>query len=64
MDPASEALTVETARLAIEGRPPRPSQAQAVSATVPSGLDATLGSREKVVWDWPNVGDRLVEELR
>ena len=64
MDPASEALTVETARLAIEGRPPRASQAQAVSATVPSGLDAALGSREKVVWDWPNVGERLVEEMR
>jgi len=64
MDPASEALTVETARLAVEGRPPRPSQAQAISATVPAGLDAALGSREKVVWDWPNVGDRLVEELR
>ncbi len=64
MDPASEALTIETARLAIEGRPPRPSQAQAISALVPSGLDAALGSREKVVWDWPNVGDRLVEELR
>ena len=64
MDPASEALTVETARLAVEGRPPRPSQAQAISATAPSGLDAVLGSREKVVWDWPNVGDRLVEELR
>jgi hypothetical protein len=31
---------------------------------VPAGLDAALGSREKVVWDWPNVGDRLVEELR
>ncbi len=64
MDPASEALTIETARLAIEGRPPRPSQAQAISATVPSGLDTALGSREKVVWDWPNVGERLVEELR
>ena len=64
MDPASEALSVETARLAIEGRPPRPSQAQAVSAPVPPGLDAALGSREKIVWDWPNVADRLVEEQR
>ena len=64
MDPSSEALAIETARLAIEGRPPRPSQAQAVSAAVPSGLDAVLGSREKVVWDWPNISDRLVEELR
>ena len=64
MDPASEGLSVETVRLAIEGRPPRPSQAQAISAIAPTGLDAALGSREKVVWDWPNVGDRLVEEIR
>lgn len=64
MDPASEALTVEIVRFAVEGRPPRPSQAQAISAAAPSGLDAALGSREKVVWDWPNVVDRLVEELR
>jgi chromosomal replication initiator protein len=64
MDPSSESLTVQTARLAAEGRAPRPSQAQAVSALVPSGLDATMSSREKVVWDWPHVGEQLIEELR
>ncbi len=64
LDPAAEALTLAVARLAIEGRPPRISQVQAVSAPVPSGLDAVLSSREKVVWDWPAVGDRIIEELR
>jgi len=64
MDPSSETLTVQAARLAIEGRAVRPSQAQAVSAVVPAGLDAVMGSREKVVWDWPGATERLVEELR
>jgi len=64
MDPSSETLTVQAARLAIEGRSQRPSQAQAVSAVVPAGLDPVMGSREKVVWDWPGATDRLVEELR
>jgi len=64
MDPSAETLTVQAARLAIEGRSLRPSQAQAVSAVVPAGLDAVMGSREKVVWDWPGATDRLVEELR
>jgi chromosomal replication initiator protein len=64
MDPSSEALTLPIARLAVEGRAPRPSQAQAISSLIPSGLDATMSSREKVVWDWPNVGERLIEELR
>ena len=52
------------ARTAIEGRAPRASQAQAVSAPLPAGLDPALGSREKLVWDWPDIGDRLVEDLR
>ena len=64
MDPSAETLTVQAARLAIEGRSQRPSQAQAVSAVVPAGLDPVIGSREKVVWDWPGAADRLVEELR
>jgi chromosomal replication initiation ATPase DnaA len=61
---AEGALTVATVRTAIEGRAPRASQAQAISALIPSGLDPTLGSREKLVWDWPEIGDRLVEDLR
>jgi len=64
MDPASETLTLQAARVAVEGRSQRPSQAQAISAIVPAGLDAVIGSREKVVWDWPGAADRLIEELR
>jgi chromosomal replication initiator protein len=64
MDLSSDVLGLETARLAVEGRAPRPSQRQAISAVVPAGLDPTVGSREKMVWDWPHVGDRLIEELR
>jgi len=64
MDPASETLTLQAARVAVEGRSQRPSQAQAISAIVPAGLDGVIGSREKVVWDWPGSADRLIEELR
>jgi chromosomal replication initiator protein len=64
MDAAGEALTVATARLAVEGRSQRSSQMQAFSAPIPAGLDGVVSSREKVVWDWPNVAERLVEELR
>jgi chromosomal replication initiator protein DnaA len=56
-------LTVDAARAAIGGRAPRSSQAQAISSPMPSGLDPSLSSREKVVWDWPDIADRLVEEL-
>ncbi len=64
MDAGDETLTLSAARNAIEGRPSRPSQAYAVSALIPSGLDPTLASREKVVWDWPDTGERLLEELK
>ncbi len=64
MDPSSEALTVMTARNAVEGRAARPSQAQAYSSPMPAGLDAVMSSREKVVWDWPDAAERLIEEWR
>jgi chromosomal replication initiator protein len=64
MDASSESLTVPTARLAVEGRSPRTSQIQALSAPIPAGLDAVMSSHEKMVWDWPNVAERLVEEAR
>jgi chromosomal replication initiator protein len=64
MDTAEPALTVAAARTAIEGRATRMSQAQAVSATIPSGIDPMLSSREKIVWEWPEIGDRLAEEQR
>ncbi|MFI5208143.1 MAG: DnaA ATPase domain-containing protein [Gemmatimonadales bacterium] len=56
-------LTVAAARAAVGGRAPRASQAQAISAPLPTGLDPSLSSREKVVWDWPDIADRLVEDL-
>jgi hypothetical protein len=55
---------VPTARLAVEGRSQRTSQIQAFSAPIPSGLDGLVSSREKMVWDWPTVAERLVEEVR
>lgn len=56
-------LTVAAAQAAVGGRAPRVSQSEAISEPVPSGLDPALTSREKVVWDWAHIADRLVEEL-
>src|SRR5262249_49246685 len=64
MDASDHTLPLQAARVAIEGRAARPSQAQAISATIPSGLDPMLASREKVVWDWPDMADRVAEDLR
>ena len=64
MDPADHTLSLQAARVAIEGRAARPSQAQAVSALIPSGIDPVFASREKVVWDWPDIGDRVLEDGR
>jgi len=64
IDPTRESLTVVMARLALEGDVERVSAVLAAASTVPDGIDPLLRSREKVVWEWPDVGDRLVEELR
>ena len=59
MDPACEALTV--AGRARRGRRPARSarrRRRPISAAVPAGARPGAGSREKVVWDWPDVGDR------
>jgi chromosomal replication initiator protein len=53
------------AREVLEGTAPRPARRQ--TAVRSSGVVAPAGgarSREKVVWDWPDVGDRIVEEWR
>jgi len=53
------------AREVLEGAPakaPRRSVALRVSGIVAPVVGAR--SREKLVWDWPDVGDRLVEEWR
>jgi chromosomal replication initiation ATPase DnaA len=57
--------TVGLARELLEGNPAAPTRRTSQNRT--SGLLSPTGglrSREKVVWDWPDVGDRLIEDLR
>jgi chromosomal replication initiator protein len=61
-EPPSAAL----ARELLEGvapRPPRRSGGHRVSGVVslPSG---SVKSREKMIWDWPEAGDRIIEDVR
>lgn len=59
------APTVGLAREVLESPPPKPPRRSL--ATRSSGIVAPASgakSREKVVWDWPDVGDRIVEEWR
>jgi chromosomal replication initiator protein len=56
--------TVTLAREVLEGAQPKPPRK---TSTRSSGVVAAAGgikSREKIVWDWPDVGDRIVEEWR
>ena len=64
LDPTHETLTALMARIALEGDAGRVSAVLAAASVVPDGLDPLLRSREKVVWDWPDVGDRLIEDFR
>ena len=53
------------ARQVLEGSPAGP--ARRTSGLRTSGLLSPVGhlrSREKMVWDWPDITDRLIEELR
>jgi chromosomal replication initiator protein len=57
--------TAALARDVLEGSVPKPPRRPPLSRS--SGVVAPAGgvrSREKVVWDWPDVGDRIVEEWR
>lgn len=61
-----EAPTAALARELLEGAPPKPSRksgSHRVSGVIalPSG---TVRSREKMIWDWPDAGDRIIEDLR
>jgi len=52
------------AREVLEAPPPKPVRRPAARS---SGIVAPASgarSREKIVWDWPDVGDRIVEEWR
>jgi chromosomal replication initiation ATPase DnaA len=60
-----ERPTVRLARQVLEGSPVGP--ARRASSLRTSGLLSPTGnlrSREKMVWDWPDIADRLIEELR
>ena len=62
---ADKRPTVALAREILEGNPAAPTRRTSQSRT--SGLLSPLGglrSREKVVWDWHDVADRLIEEPR
>jgi chromosomal replication initiator protein len=53
------------AREVLEGTQPKPPRRSvAIRASGVVAPTAGARSREKVVWDWPDVGDRLVEEWR
>jgi chromosomal replication initiation ATPase DnaA len=57
--------SVALARNLLEGQPAAPARRTTGYRT--SGVVTPMGnlrSREKVVWDWPDVSDRLIEELR
>jgi chromosomal replication initiator protein len=57
--------TLALAREVLEGSPPRPQRRPAMtrsSGVVPAASGAR--SREKVVWEWPEVSDRILEEWR
>jgi chromosomal replication initiator protein DnaA len=59
------APTSALAREVLEGSAPKPSRRP--TATRSSGIVPPAGgarSREKVVWDWPEVSDRILEEWR
>ena len=59
-------LTAGFARSVLEGAParqPRRTAAPRGSGLVAPGTGAAR-SREKMVWDWPDIGDRLIEEWR
>ena len=62
-------VTASFARTVLEGAPPRPA-ARRASALRSSGLVAPgpggggVRSREKMVMEWPDIGDRLIEEWR
>jgi len=64
IDPTHETLTVLMARTVLEGDAGRVSAVLAAAAAIPDDMDPLLRSREKVVWDWPDVADRLIEDLR
>ncbi len=59
------APTAALAREVLEGSVPRaPRKSGAVRTSGVLAPASGVRSREKIVWDWPDVGDRIVEEWR
>jgi chromosomal replication initiator protein len=57
--------TMDLARAVLEGLPRTSAAPQPVRTSgMGLSLSATLHSREKVVWEWPDLADRMVEEPR
>jgi chromosomal replication initiator protein len=57
--------TAALAREVLEGSVPRaPRKSGAVRTSGVLAPASGVRSREKIVWDWPDVGDRIVEEWR
>ena len=64
-DVDNERPSAGLARQVLEGSPAAPARRSTGART--SGLispTASLRSREKFVWDWPDITDRLIEEVR
>lgn len=56
--------TMALAREVLEGQTPKPPRRQTVRSSGVVAPSSGARSREKIVWDWPDVGDRIVEEWR
>jgi chromosomal replication initiator protein len=56
--------TVTLAREVLEGSQPKPPRKTATRSSGVVAPAAGIKSREKIVWDWLDVGDRIVEEWR
>jgi chromosomal replication initiation ATPase DnaA len=56
-----EALTLALARTELE---PAGTMVQPAPATVRQAADVFFLDDEKIVWEWPDVAGRLVEEMR
>jgi chromosomal replication initiation ATPase DnaA len=56
--------TAALAREVLEGATPKPPRRVTTRSSGVVAPASGARSREKIVWDWPDVGDRIVEEWR
>jgi len=62
-DVQGTSLTLDIARRELEGAPVPPARAQALR-TEPGDHDGFFMDTEKVIWEWPDLSGRVIEELR